>query len=57
MNPQAEICGKKVYHNVYKNGTVIESQDEDNITVEFEWFGTKTISLSYCLEQGIIKFI
>ncbi len=57
MNPQAEICGKKVYHSVYKNGTVIESADGDNIMVEFEWFGTKTISLSYCLENGIIKFI
>lgn len=55
--PQAEICGKKVYHNVYKNGTVIEVADEDSIVVEFEWFGTKTISLSYCLEHGIIKFI
>ncbi len=55
--PQAEICGKKVYHNTYKKGTVIEMSDEDNITVEFEWFGTKTISLSYCLEHEIMKFI
>ncbi len=57
LSPQAELCGKKVYHSVYKNGTVIESADGDNIMVEFEWFGTKTISLSYCLENGIIKFI
>lgn len=37
----------RVYHDKYGNGTVI-SEDESNISVEFEVYGTKVFSKAFC---------
>lgn len=42
-----KASGARVYHEKYGQGKVI-GEDEDNITVEFEVYGTKVFSRAFC---------
>ncbi|MBQ4152856.1 MAG: ATP-dependent helicase [Oscillospiraceae bacterium] len=46
--------GRKIFHSTYRNGVILSVED-DTVTAEFELFGQKSFSLSYCLEKGIIR--
>ena len=54
--PTEEPCmeGRKIYHTTYKKGIIIQLEG-DTVTAEFELFGQKSFSLSYCLEHGILR--
>lgn len=55
-NPACEMVGRKIYHNFYKNGIILDL-NEDTMTAEFELFGQKEFSFSYCSEHRLIKLI
>ncbi len=48
--------GRRIYHSTYRNGVIL-SQEGDTITAEFELFGQRSFSLSYCMEHGVIKIM
>lgn len=48
--------GRRIYHSTYRNGVIL-SQEGDTITAEFELFGQRNFSLSYCMEHGVIKIM
>ncbi len=53
-SPALRLAGRKIYHSSYKRGVVLE-HDGDTITAEFELFGKRSFSLSYCMEHNILK--
>lgn len=46
--------GRKLYHTTYRKGVIL-SVEEDIVTAEFELFGQRSFSLSYCLAEGILR--
>lgn len=55
--PEKDMVGLRVSHKSFGQGVITEVTDGGYLVVEFQDFGSKTLSYQRCLEIGVLSFV